>query len=286
MGRVFSTEQVHGYEDNIPSLDDFEYAIDHFEQTVNDEIEAENVDGALIYGSVAIKAYNLRSDFDCLIVPYDHSPQSLDAIARILKASNPEGRIDMSAIVHPRSRLSSGAHEIDQYFGSHLTGPARLVYGEDPAEYIHFANYGPATHLLSYIRHKKRSVGTGFTSEGPDHYKSLQRILELPLAIGRKTLRVLDELNGTQTATADSANKKRIVPASLELFDSLGLDGLPRSILELDYEYTEALGGAIEGTVSDSDYSELLREIQARGGKASEWLDELDDALSLSIKKK
>jgi len=279
MGRVFSIEQIHDYAESIPTPEDFNYAVEHFEQAVNEEIEAENVDGALIYGSVAIKAFTLRSDLDCLIVPYDHSTQSLDAIARILKASNPSGRIEMSAIVHPRSRLRSGAHEIDRYFGSHLSGPARLVYGEDPAEYMHYPDYGSKTHLLAYLRHKKRSVATGFTSEGPELYKGLQRILELPLAIGRKTLRVLDEMNGTQAATADSANKNIIVPSSLELFDSFGLADVPRTIIELDRSYSEVLKGMLNGTTIEIEYADILREIQSEGGRASEWLDAVDDAL-------
>ncbi len=280
MGRVFSIEQIYNRDTNIPTLDDFEYAIDHFEQAAKSEIDAGNIAGALIYGSVAIRAYTLRSDLDCLIVPYDHSPQSLAAIAQILKASNPTGRIEMSAIVHPRSRLSTGAHEIDRYFGNHLSGSARLVYGEDPAGYMHFPDYGSRNHLLSYIRHKKRSVATGFLPEGPDQYKGLQRILELPLAIGRKTLRVLDEMNGTQAGTSDSANKKVIVPASLALFDSFGLDEVPRSIIELDREYSEMLKDMLEGNETEINYVELLGEIQFQGGKASEWLDKLDDALA------
>jgi len=283
MGRVFSIEQIRNRDAYIPTSDDFEYAVNHFEQAVSDEIEAENIDGALIYGSVAIRSYTLRSDLDCLIVPYDHSPRSIDSISRILKESNPTGRIEMSAIVHPRSRLSSGAHEIDRFFGNHLSGQGRLVYGEDPAAYIRFPDYGSKTHLLSYIRHKKRSVATGFTSEGPEQYKGLQRILELPLAIGRKTLRVLDEMNGTQEATSDSANKKVIVPASLGLFDSFGLDAVPRSIIELDREYSILLKAILEGNETDKNYRDLLDEIQSQGGKASEWLDELDDALSASF---
>ncbi len=279
MGRVFSIEQIHNQAESIPTPEDFDYAIDHFKQAVGDEIEAENIDGALIYGSVAIKAYTLRSDLDCLIVPYDHSLPSLAAISRILKASNPTGRIEMSAIIHPRSRLSSGAHEIDRYFGNHLSGSARLVYGEDPAEYIRFPDYGSETHLLAYIRHKKRSVATAVTSEGPDMYKGLQRILELPLAIGRKALRVLDEMNGTQAATSDSANKSVIVPASLELFDSFGLEDVPGTIIKLDRKYSEVLKGTIEGSITELEYTALIDEIQSQGGKVSEWLDEFDDAL-------
>lgn len=280
MGRVFSVEQIRNCDQEIPSPEDFEYAVEHFEEAVNDEIEAENIDGALIYGSVAIRAYTLRSDIDCMIIPYDHSPRSVSAIKRILQITNPTGRLDMSAIVHPRPRLSSGAHEIDRYFGDHLSGQSRLVYGNDPADYIRYTHHSAKAHLLSYIRHKKRSVASAFTSEGPDQYKALQRILELPLAIGRKALCALDELEGTRAADPDSANKKIVAPASLELFDSLGLGTAPRAILTLDQEYSVLLHDTLAGNETEGHYREMLRTIQAHGSKAGEWLDELDTAIS------
>ncbi len=279
MGKVYSPEQVRDSENTIPSTADFEYAVDSFSRAVQAEIDDGNVSGAIIYGSVAIKSYTIRSDFDCMIVPPDHSRRSLDAITRVLEASNPSRRIDMSAIVHPRPRLERGAHEIDRYFGDHLSGSSRIVYGEDPASYIRFPDYGAFTHLISYVRHKKRSVATGFMQEGADYYKGLQRILELPLAIGRKALLVLDELSDTQLATADSANKSRIIPASLDLFDSFGLGDTPRAVIQLDRIYSDTLRNTLEGSVSYREYNEVLTEIGVHGEYASRWLDSFDEAL-------
>ncbi len=188
--------------------------------------------------------------------------------------------MEVNPIVHTKARLESGAHEIDRYFGSHLTGESRLVFGEDPASYIKFPDYDARTTLLSYIRHKKRSIASVFTAERPDYYKSLQRILELPLAVGRKALLAIDELEGTHQATADSANKARVVPASIKLFASLGLLDTPSQILSTNSEYTEALNQRLNGEIPEHDYVDFLHEIEDCGEAASVWLDELDSALS------
>ena len=192
MGRVFSLEQVHHQADHIPTPNDFRAAIHLFEQASHEEIEQGTISGTVIFGSVAIGAYNVQSDFDCMIVPFDHSQASQAARQRIKSGSNPSGRLDVSDVFHSRERLASGAHEIDRFFGLHLTGPSRLVFGEDPAEYMSYPEYGAETHLLSYIRHKKRSI----LGDGEHYYKRLQRTLELPLAVGRKALHAMQELRG------------------------------------------------------------------------------------------
>lgn len=279
MGRVFSLEQVSNHADSIPTLDDFEAGLDHFESAVSIEIDQGLISGAIIYGSAALRAYSVRSDIDCLITPYTHNDETISAVQRILKKSNPTGRLDVSAIVHPVDRLRSGRHEIDRYFGDHLRGPSRIVYGIDPAEGMNFPDYGAAIHLLSYLRHKKRSVATSFVASDHEYYKGLQRILELPLAVGRKALRTLDEINGTSYATSDSANKMRITPLSLELFDFYGIGALPRRVVELDRAYTQTLQNAIANGVNEHEYCQSIEEIDSLGVELSGWLDDFDDAL-------
>lgn len=279
MGKVFSFEQIEKGSDAIPSSKDFEGAISNFEEAANLEIAQGNLSGAVLYGSVAIRAYSLRSDFDCLVIPFDHSTESVSAINRVVSAASPDNKIDVSAITHPKARLASGMHEIDRYFGDHLTGNSRLVFGEDPSSYIQFPDYGAYVHLISYIRHKKRSVSTSFTTDGEDYYKGLQRILELPLAVGRKTLRAIDEIETTHFATSDSANKEKITPASIQLFDKLGVSDVPQSIIELNAEYNRILEGALSGRVTQAEYDAMLYTIAETGIDASNWLDELDRIL-------
>ena len=280
MGKVFSVEEINNAPETIPSAADFEAAISNFEEAVNREVDQGALSGAMIYGSVAIRAYSLRSDFDCLITPYEHSLDSQAAIDRVITATNPSGKIDVSSITHSKTRLASGMHEIDRYFGNHLTGDSRLVFGEDSADYMRFPDYGPYIHLISYIRHKKRSVATAFSPDAKEHHKGLQKILELPLAVGRKTLRALDELEGTHFATSDSANKERITPASMELFDTLGLANTPQSLIELSQHYNLALSNVLSGELSQQEYEVVLKRIATAGIDATNWLDKLDTVIT------
>lgn len=280
MGRVFSYEQTQEASRYIPSPEDFETAIDRFADAANQEVSEGKISGAIVYGSVAIRAYTMRSDFDCLIIPYDHSSDSIAATNRIVTSAAVDGKIDISAIVHPKDRLAKGAHEIDRFFGDHLTGKSRLVYGEDIKNYIDFPDYGAYVHLIAYLRHKKRSITNAFDANNPDYYKGLQRVLELPLAIGRKALRVIDELDHTNLAMSDSANKSKITPAALKLFNDAKLGDVPSSIIRLNADYTHLLAQAIEGDVDEREYQNILDKIALHGIEASTWLDALDEYFS------
>lgn len=283
MGRVFSLEQVRNADEHIPNSQDFNNAVAGFESSVEREIERGTVTGAFIYGSVAIGTYGRRSDLDCGIVPIDHSPNSQEGIDRIVVATNPTGRIEVNPILHTRQRLMSGNHEIDRYFGEHLKGESRLVYGIDPAAYIRFANHDAATIMLMYLEHKKRSIAPGMTPHSPEFFKGLQRILELPLAIGRKALRAYNEVNGTSKRFADSANRTYITPAVLAFFEELALDAVPQNLLALDQQYSKVLDDILAGAATDKDYTAVLAEIRARGGEASVWLDQIDIALKVLL---
>lgn len=286
MGRVFSYKQTQEASRYIPSAEDFTTAIDKFAHATNREVSEGNISGAIVYGSVAIGAYTMRSDFDCLIVPHDHTPDSVAAINRIITSAAGNGKIDMSTIIHPKDRLAKGAHEIDRFFGDHLTGQSRFVYGEDIKDYIRFPDYGAYTHLISYVRHKKRSVANAFDANNPDYYKALQRVLELPLAIGRKALRATNELDHTHSVMSDSANKSKITPAALHLFNDAKLGDVPNSILHLNADYTELLTQAINEEVNEQEYQIFLDEIALLGMKASTWLDALDEHFCEKYSKK
>lgn len=279
MGRVFSYEQTQEASKYIPSPEDFESAINRFADATNQEVSENKISGAVVYGSVAIRAYTMRSDFDCLIVPHNHSVDSITAINRIISSAEVDGKIDISAIIHPKDRLARGAHEIDRFFGDHLTGQSRLVYGEDIKDYIRFPDHGAYNHLISYIRHKKRSITNAFDARNPDYYKGLQRVLELPLAIGRKALKVADELEHTSLAMSDSANRSKVTPAALKLFNDAKLGDLPSSIIQLNIDYTDLLALAIKGKVDEQEYQTFLKEVALHGIEASTWLDDLDEYL-------
>lgn len=279
MGRVFSLEEVRSSAGSIPLAHHFERAKTDFEYTVLEEIKAGTIVSAELFGSVAINAYNLTSDFDCVIVPRNYSPTSHAAVDRILTATNQAGRIEVNPITHTKQRLASGNHEIDRFFGEHLTGSSRIVYGEDLATYIRYSAHDAHTLLAMYIEHKMRSIAPGMTPNSPKHFEALQRTLELPLAIGRKALHALDEVNGTSCATSDSANRAAITPLVIELFTHHDVEKTPQSLLELGKEYKQCLVDVLDGTASETDYLHILAEIRARSAEANSWLDQVHEIL-------
>ncbi len=283
MGRVFDWEQVCHHTDTIPGAQDFVDATTNFGAQVQEEIEKDTIVGAVVFGSAALGTTGYRSDFDCVLTPHNHSPRSQDALDRVVAATNASGNIEVNPILHSRARLASGNHEIDRFFGQHLMAASRLVYGVDPAQYIQFANHDARTIVMMYLEHKKRSTAHGMTPSSPDYLKGLQRTLELPLAIGRKALRALDEVNGTSFGITDSANRALITPAVLELFENLELDDTAKMLLDLDGAYSELLAAAIDGSVTEKEYQSMIAEIRTRVSDASEWLDKLSVTLNQKL---
>jgi hypothetical protein len=279
MGRVFTEQEVR--DRRVPEAGDFAVAVKAFKESVNEGIETGLLDGAAVFGSVAVNLATIRSDFDCLIVPVDHSPEALIAargvVANVFDYSM---NVPIGASLHHRERLASGEHELDRFFGAHLTGPNRIVVGNDPGEYMKFGDAPARDIILSYIRHKKRGIGQLIASPGgSEDYKGFQRLLELPVAIGRKALMVIDEVEGSRQGTTNSADKKLVLERALALFEELGANEVARLILQHDKWYDEELAEALESGMPERGYSGFLEELDGLALKASPWLDELDTAL-------
>lgn len=282
MGRVFDAEFFYDDEPGsfIPTEDDFRDGLEFFEAAVAEEIENGLVDGAIVFGSVALGAYSIRSDLDGLVVRTDASKDSAEAVKRIVCKSDPGGRLPIGLIAHTKDILASGRHEVDEFFGDHLSGDGRLVYGNDPAEYVRFSNNTPESTLLSYIRHKKRSVSLAFAGESiAERTKGMQRTLELPLAVGRKTIRVLETIEGQRFFTGNTADKSLLSSSVLDLYTQHGLDEVPRATLELDKRYTAVLKAALNGEATLAEYLGVLRDIEAMANESYAWLDDFDQAI-------
>lgn len=280
MGKVFSTTDVE--REWIPSESEFKWGVEAFRESIEAGVASGLIDGGVVYGSVAIGVTNLRSDFDCMIVPVDHSDDAIDAaydvVADISSATNLH--VPIGASIHHKARLATGAHEIDRFFGVHLTGSHRIVAGNDPAEYIRFSDTPANLILMSYLRHKKRTINTVLTShDEPEYLNAAQRMLELPLAIGRKALLVIDEIEGTHMAVENSADKPAVSKSALLLYEELGVAETALELRQLDSVYTTILERTITGEVSLSRYDQFISNLAKTARKASRWLDELDVAL-------
>lgn len=116
-----------------------------------------------------------------------------------------------------------------------------------------------------------------------EYFSGLQRLLELPNAIGRKALRVLDEIEGTQQATTNSANKELVSNKSLALFKELGVYDGAYEILHQNTEYGVRLALAMDGDLSPLQYNQFLEELDELAVRANTWLDDVDHALQTRL---
>lgn len=284
MARVFTYNQIERGE--VPTTKDFAHTREVFEEYAQDAIAEGTIASAVIFGSVALGRANRRSDFDCMVVPVDDSQEAYEAAGEVQMYTEDltNNRVQVNAILHSRSRLASGAHEIDRFFGSHITASNSIVVGENPADYIQFADIPARDIVLSYIRQKKRRIQLANSSQEAASILAMERMLELPNAIARKALRAIDELEESSLTPNNTAEKVDMSVASTLFYASHELLETPTRIRRLDQRYTYMLQSALEGEVSQIEYDRVLygeadsvvKEVAATG----RWLDELDDVMS------
>lgn len=277
MGRVFSAEDVE--RGKVPSKHDFATTLEDFTRASQLAIEAGAIKGTVIFGSVAAGHPTPRSDFDCMIMPPEHSSLSQEAIRRIVAVAEGYGAVIVNPIVHPRTVLSSGKHEIDRYFGQHLCGENRIVLGEDPASIISFGTDSALTIWRNYLHNKKRRIGSAQFKSGEEELRKLATLLELPTSIGRKTLQAVSEVSPKNLLNDDAVNKSHVLAAAQNLWQALGIESVPRDITKVDTQYTLALSKYQQEEITRRDYRASIEEIRRVVQAALNWLDEVEIAV-------
>lgn len=281
MGRLFTYEQIET--GLVPTPEDFVEAKDVFIASTEAEIEKGTVTGAFIYGSVAVGLANKRSDFDAFIA-LDDEKGSYN-VARELVQSINTAKIPFGPIVQTNANLSSAHHEMDRYFGAHLKSTDRAVIGEDPADYIQFTDYPADEIMAAYLAQKKRRLINTFTAVSPLEVQEggLQRMLELPVAVGRKALQALAETGHIDAAVKKTADKKQVMRSFIPLLDEINLKGEAKRLVDANNLYNMMLDKAVDGG-SEFEYNNGLRVIHSYLPKAIEWVEKLEDFLLPELK--
>mgnify|MGYP006373445921 CR=1 FL=1 len=284
MGRVFRYEQL--VDGAAPEPSDFSAAGQTFVESAQQSIDRGVVDGAFIFGSFAIDNVNMRSDFDALVSTNDSSPQTYSEIHQLVtnvrEASN--FKIPMGIITYPRECLAEGRHEMDRYFGHHLSGKDRLIIGSDPADYIEYPDASSRDVVGRYIFSKRRVLSNAYTALTPEEAiddGGLQRMLELPTAIGRKVVHAVAE-NGEVEDMANAYNgsdKLAIELATREILDQTGLSDGFNCLLNLNQGYSELVRATASDEVSRKDYNDYISLLHGSLVNAISWLDELGKEL-------
>ena len=282
MGRVFSYESIESGQ--VPSPEDFNRAVSIFTNLTELEVQRGTIDGSFIYGSVANGTPNYRSDLDTFIALTDNRPKYYAAVRGIIRGliTETNNTIPVVPIIQTKAALAEGSHELDRFFGRHLVGEHRIVQGNDPAQYMQFANWPSSQILAFYLFQKRRRLAHTYTSVEPLDVDEggLQRMLELPVALGRKILQATAEVSevppDTVEAVEKSADKPLILDESRKLFADHGVDSGFEDLIASNRDYNAVLGRALTGSVGEIAYNDVIKSLHAKLPQAIAWLETVE----------
>lgn len=282
MGRIFSYEEIRS--GKVPTPDDFEMAKDVFCGIVQAEVEVGHFDGGFIHGSVAAGSNNLRSDFDSLVALTDDNSINYQAARSLSQMIRQLTNDSIPIDVIPRTKLVllEGRHDIDRFFGQHLSCEDRIVCGNDPSEYISYQKISAKDILAGYLFHKKRRMAEAYTSVDPLDIGrgGIQRMLELPNAVGRKTLQALAEVQGlSNEQLGRSANKESLSQLGHDLFEKYEIAEGFDSLVSANSYYNEILAETLAGEIEKSDYEQVIRELHGCLPSAVKWVDQVQTTI-------
>jgi hypothetical protein len=289
MSRVFSYEEIR--DGRVPGSNVFDIALANFEEFSQNAVDNGIIDGSFVYGSVALGVANRRSDFDNFISLTDGCVHSYNTVKNFFASVvelNPS--IPTTPMVYAKQALRQGRHEIDRFFGQHLACDHRVVIGNDPATYIKYSDQPAGDILTNYLAQKKRRLTNTYVSPEPLDLRDgcgLQRMLELPAAVGRKVVQALVEVGDTDEPLGNSADKlaviqkarkvmgqELVVPRFKELIISM-FDELVRS----NADYDELLDAALNDDVSKTEYESEIIGLFNNLPMAIEWLNYVELAI-------
>lgn len=258
MGRVFSFVDVQA--GKIPEPEYFSAAADITLKWMRSLLQDGEIVGGQIFGSVASKTASKRSDFDLILVTTDYTiPDNIRGHKRLMEAAF---HIPMEPILIPSEFANTTLHSMDSDFLHHMSQVGgENVVGEHPASLIKPNNPDIVSVHTSYLASKLRKFRDGaFLTDPQRKIGTLQRALEAPISIGRRTLRTLG-IPQTNDAGEFDDTKKNIARIFRENFGGTSIgDGFDACIAQ-DMTYSVLLESAIQGDVSQAEYEGfILRE--------------------------
>lgn len=286
MGRIFSYEEIA--EGRLPTPETFTNTHQVFSELAHEGIQDGWLDGAFVYGSVALGLANPRSDFDAFLALTDSTLEVFVAAKQLISETldSCNRTIPMAPNVQPVRALEAGRHEMDRFFGKHLCGDNRIVYGNDPASYISFAPLPADQILADYIFHKRRRLTDAYTATSPhdaSEDSGIQRLLELPTSIGRKLLPALEEVGIIGEQPEMGAHKKAVQARTRTLLASENLEEGFDQLLEFDQLYSDLLHAASQGSVSKEAYDDEIHGLHSGIPVAITWLSKLEESLLVKL---
>lgn len=250
MGKVYEFSEIAG--NRIPRASDFARAKAIVLNELGEVARNGEIYGAKVFGSVANGIPNERSDFDLLIIT-EHDGV-LRSLKQIFESVRDETNVCVEPLVIDKDFAVQGLHSIEDLFLDHIRGIPNEgnVAGLDPMEIMQ--SFGlPATIVHEqYLAQKLRRLREGlFTYSHTDRIRVLQRALEAPINVGRRTLQVL---SGKGEDVLHDDRKPTVVRTFRDVFkDTPLITGFER-LLSNDSFYTDYLQDTLQGNVSEQEY--------------------------------
>ena len=254
MGKVYEFSDIAG--NRVPKPDNFIEAKTTVLTELSDLASRGEIYGAKIFGSVAKGAPNERSDFDLLVITSKDTAlgQLRDIVARIRNQTN----VDIEPLVVDEEFAARGFHSIEDLFLDHIRDiPVEgNVAGRDPMEIIRSFGLPVAIVHKQYLAQKLRRLREGvFTHSNADRIKILQRALEAPVNVGRRTLQVLFSL---RDIVLSDDRKPAVIQAFRKTFQNTNLMLPFEYLLDRDNFYTAYLRETMQRNVSEQEYQTTI----------------------------
>lgn len=275
MGRVFSYQEI--INGHVPTPLDFQGAQKDVREKLSDLINAGEVVGGMFYGSVTKGTPGIRSDIDLLVITADH--EVVSGLTQMASDTLRKFDVPLEIEAIPEDLAQIGSHTIDAGFYHHLLqcGDQEFILGADPREILKIRKVQQKEVHQDYLDAKMRRLREGLFTQSDDEYlRVLQRALEVPIAVGRRTLialgiPILDD-NGD-----DNDGKRAVERTFREVFDWTPLiDGFNEGVTS-DRAYTRAVMDVLSGKLGEEEYEAVTigQEGQSQIQKALQWTSEI-----------
>lgn len=249
MGKVFTAEEVQ--QGLIPRLEDFVVVRNKLVAALTAESAVES---ALVFGSLVRDDHTIRSDLDCAVVyDWDAHEGVFNLLGR-LATEAAQLYVPLNLESCDSGTAKTRFHRFGPSFREHLNKAQKAGGGIKGDVCKHFGPSVPVKQELeSYLGHKLSKLQIGRTNyraqdaHAQAHY--LQKMLEAPIHVARKTLTYLGKLDGDSKADVSRMYTSVIGGERAEQLGSLRL---------LDEAYSEMLVRSLENKAID-DYEEGLR---------------------------
>ena len=271
MGKIYSWERIEN--DGVPNVENFSVAKRMILSDLSGLIPNE-IYGAKVYGSVAKNSPSIRSDFDILVV--FNNNLGVKKLNYFVQEIDKETKVQVEPLILSVQQASEGFHTIDSSFYTHFEGipnEGNLI-GNYPLNKIKPLQGNTIDVCMDYIRQKIRRLNQGhFDTSGVELLSVLQRVLESPVALGRKVLYVLQNLGKFEMDDKDDCKKSVIRNFNKIMVDS-NIDATDfNEIVSKDKEYTEFLGETLGQKHNRSEYEQFLDVIkQETLPMAKDWI--------------